>query len=231
MKAMTPPGTQTVSRPQRDPDQPDRHISRVVVLAVLALAVLAVGVVGVKLVRRPHAPSAATPVTSPPPVTPSIASGAPAAPTTLAAPALATTGAQPDWSSVVRSFLDYQNWLSLHPDPARLADIYDGTYSFAQPNGDVFTLASMQADLAMLARGDIRFDPAPTPITAAVVTLQNRDARSASVFVRFNPKAGDRTVTRDGQVRQFPDQPGSAVVWRMVLGDDGRWRLAGVKPA
>jgi hypothetical protein len=163
----------------------------------------------------------ATPVTSPPSVPV----------TTLAPPALATTGDNPDWPALVRSIMAYDYWLKTHPDPARQADIFTADYRTVMASGEVITLASAQADLAMLARGDIRYDPAPNEVTAAIVTMQNRDATSASVFVRLNPSKGNRTVGRDGTVHQFPDRASEAVIWRLVLGSDGRWRLAGVKSA
>lgn len=183
-----------------------------VVLVVLAVAALSVGY----LTRgRGTARTDASPVVT--------------TPTTLVPPALANTGDNPDWPALVRSIMAYDFWLKVHPDPALVPTIYAPDYRAVLPSGEVMTLASVQADTATLARGDLRYDPAPVETTAAVVTMQNRDANSASVFVRFNPRPGYRTVGRDGTVTQLPDEKGGAVIWRLVLGADGRWRLAGWK--
>ncbi len=189
----------------------------VAVLAVLALVGLAVYVVSrdepTSVVGSSPGPVATTPT--------SLAASA---------PVLVNTGENPDWTALVRSILVYSYWIKVHPDPARQADIYTADYRTTLASGEVITLASATNDIAMLARGDLRYDPAPNEVTASIVTMQQRDATSASVFVRLNPSKGNRTVGRDGTVHQFPDSPGGPVIWRLVLGADGRWRLAGVKP-
>lgn len=204
-------------RPRIEPQRSSVWMPAAVGVVVLAVVMLVVLIVIQLLSWKPihSAPPRVTgPVTAAPVV-----------------PALVTFGPNPDWPALVDSFLAYQDWLFTHPDPARLDDLFAPDYRVVSATGEVIDLAGSKADMEMLARGDLRFDTPPAPLTAAAVALQNRDTTSASVFVRFNPRPGNRTVGRDGAVHQFPDERGAAVIWRMVLGPDGRWRLAGVKPA
>lgn len=208
-------------RPRIEPRRSSVWMPALVGLGVFTVVAVLVGLTAVALSRVDPIHGSGVPA----PATPTTA---PAAPTT---PVLVTTGPSPDWPALVDSFLAYQDWLFTHPDPARMDDLFAPDYRVVSATGEVIDLAGSKADMEMLARGDLRFDTPPAPLTAAAVALQNRDATSASVFVRFNPRPGNRTVGRDGVVRQFPDERGAAVIWRLVLGPDGRWRLAGVKPA
>lgn len=213
----------TMTRAPRDIERRPRPSRWPLLAAVLAGLMV---VVGVAFLLRPTSDvtTASPPVAQPAP--------APAVtPTTLAAPALLNTGADPDWPVLVRSLLSYRDWmLTAHPDPALVANFLDPSYRVAVVGtGEVSTYSSTMEDVVQLQRGDIRYEPAPAPTVAEIVTMQNRDDHSASVFVRFAARKGTRFVGRDGTVTQSPDSVNAAVIWRLVLGADGRWRLAGVK--
>jgi hypothetical protein len=122
----------------------------------------------------------------------------------------------PDFDIVVRQLADADNFLHLHPDPARVGDVYDQE-NLAYAEGLEITKE--------LAAGDLRYDPLPQawPIKATHLIAKTGD--SARVTVDYTGRPAYRVVDRAGNV--VVDKPASgpvSVVWTLKY-RNGQWRI------
>jgi hypothetical protein len=139
-----------------------------------------------------------------------------------APPELRNTGE--DWDQIVRSIVEYREWLFNHPDPALLDRIQVPSYEF---------FAEGQLGLTNLATKGWRYDPPLEPLTVELVRLQERIDNVVILFIRFGPTPPIRVVDPNGAVVQdSPGVPPNAILWTLVRepADNEHWRLSKVTP-
>lgn len=184
-----------------------RGIRRQVLWAVLGVATLAGVMVAVVVEGRSTASRASPPPAPPVPTT--------AAPVPQAGynPLRTPT---PDWDLVVRQLADADNYLHLHPDPARVGDVYDRENP-AYAEGVQVT--------ASLAAGDLRYDPLPQPWPIKATHFLSKTGGTARVTVEYSGRPVYRVVDRAGRV--VVDNPAAGpmlTVWTLKY-SDGQWRI------